>query len=129
MKKLLNKLIGKKTNYPTPVLYTRILDILNSLEQHLVETSENDFSTSHFTIVKLSINLFDQLRSDEFIVNYFKANIEPNYTYIPRSLAFAINTEGDWQVFAGIRRTTPSTIDDITLSLWSDLLNRTNDAR
>jgi hypothetical protein len=125
---ILKKLFGSKTNYPEQVIPEKVQTIINELDSFLVETSENDFTTN-FTLLKLECDIFDQFKTTDTIVYYLKTKIQPNYTYIPRTIAFVITVTGTWQFFVGIRRTIPSTIEKISIDMFIDLLSRTNDAR
>jgi hypothetical protein len=123
---LIKKLFGTKTNYPKQTIPPKALQLINEIDSYLVS---NATSGDNFTLVQLTLDIVEQYKSVDSLLNLFKLQFKGDYAYAPRSIAFVINANGQWQLFIGIRRIYPSTIESITIDMWVDLLNRTNSAR
>ena len=117
--------------YKNQILNDKALNIINTLDEYLVETNTNGFTK--FSILHLQLNIFDQLKPTEVILEFFKQNITPNYHYMPRSIAHTVDANGTWHFYIGLYR--PDDLwnvfpqDDVKNQMWLDLLCRTNDAR
>ena len=119
-----------KTNHPPQVLSEKVLAVINSLDLFLLDSSKPN--QTNFSIVHFEVTILDQMRTVNQLVSYFKTAIESNYTYIPRSIVFFIDSSGTWHFYIGLYRTS-DVLDQNSLNLitplYIDCLTRTNSAR
>jgi hypothetical protein len=123
----LSNLFKKQTNYPTQQIPPKALSLLEELDEHLITNRMS--SPMFFTISHLELSITDQFKPVSSLLNYSVNNIKPHYYYIPRSIAFTISPDGTYNYYIGLYYPDQTTCHEITISMYNDLLIRTNNAR
>jgi hypothetical protein len=125
IKKWLTQWLISKVNYPTPVIPDKPLAVIQELDQLLVAGSTpNNYG---LCIENVVIPLRSQVWSLEKIIKTIK--LPKNHYYIPRSIAFYVDADGNWVILYGIRSPDHAPTSELTNNMFIELLTRTNNAR
>ena len=120
--RLLNKDYQSRT-----VLTFKELDILDRLDTHLTSLSATVTLDSVMVLKSAEINLFYAMKDVSSIVDAVLSRVPVGFAYIPRSIAFYIDENGNWCYIIAIRGNEES--DPLMNKMFTQLLARTNDAR
>lgn len=123
--KLLTKWFSKPTNYPKQILDPKQLALINEVDQALVNAHSTPRFGTQMKVCSTGVSFRNTFKSLEDIVK--NINLEFGDSYIPRSIAFLVDTDGNWIILYAIRCDIGS--DPITTTMFIELLGRTNDAR
>jgi hypothetical protein len=111
--------------YPKQALSSKQVEILDYIDQTLVEMHGNKPVIGEMKVKFTGVPYMSTMLNTDTITK--RIGLEPGNAYIPRSVAFVIDSEGNWTFFYAVREADGS--DDITNRLFIDCLNRTNNAR
>jgi len=120
----IKRLFAKPTNYAPQVLSEKQLALVNEIDQTLV-TLHSGSLAGEMKVCAQSIPLYSTVLSIDTLMSRLK--LEVGDAYIPRSVAFINDFNGDWVFLYAIRCANGS--DAITTTLFIDALGRTNNAR
>jgi hypothetical protein len=121
------KIFKKKTNYPPQQLPPKAVALIERLDTLMVEMST---SGKHFSILHIVINMMDQVKSVDRMLNIIPKMIEDEFMYMPRSISFVIDNNGTWHLFIGVYRQVEKAMDNnIVETMFIELLGKTNNAR
>jgi hypothetical protein len=118
----------KLTNYPRQVLHPKQLALIEHVDNELVKAHNGKIiarPNTEMNVCVLPIPFHKTILPLNFIINDIE--LETGESYIPRTVAFLTDANGNWYVLYGIY-STDSTNDLLSL-LFIDALTRTNNAR
>lgn len=114
-------------DYPKSVLSDVHLTLIDFIDSMLVERHIHTATVSDMRVCRCSIPIIDQGRSLDRLQKMLYMQVQVGGMYIPRSVAFYVESDGTWVFLYAVRGSTGS--DDITKSMFIELLTRTNNAR
>jgi hypothetical protein len=115
----------QKTSYPDQQLTEKQLDLLNRIDTSLVVAHSGKPISGQMTIRMTGVPFMSTVLPIERIA--YRITLEYGDSYIPRSIALVVDSEGNWLFLYAVR--TEQGSDDVTCKLFLDALNRTNNAR
>jgi hypothetical protein len=115
----------KPTNYPKQILHPKQLELINHIDETLVDLHQGMPVSGEMSINLLGIPFRNTLLPLNMILDY--VSLQTGNGYVPRSIAFLVDTSGNWILLYAVRDTIGS--DDILTTLFLDALQRTNNSR
>ena len=124
----IKKWFARAPKYAPQVIDTKVLSIINQLDSDLVGQSTSIPADGVLVIKSVKIGLFSQHFSVERIAKEILLRLDLPQAYIPRSIAFLCNQDGDWCFYFGFRASGVE-VDTDKCDFFNDILIRTNNAR
>jgi len=128
MAKVLNKWLQRwhqQTSYPDLQLTDKQNELISRVDEHLVAAHQGKAVFGQMIIHMTGVPFMSTI----FSVDKMMQNLHFEYgtSYIPRSVAFHVDSSGNWILTYAVRAEEGS--DAVTTSLFTELLNKTNNAR
>jgi hypothetical protein len=120
---IFKKLFG--TSYPKQELLDKQIDLINHLDITLIDLHKSRPIHGEMCVKMTAIPYRYTLMSVDAILK--KLPLEIGSSYLPRSVAFIVDEDGNWVFLYAIRCDVGS--DQVTTKLFIDALTRTNNAR
>lgn len=120
------KLFVRNTNYPTQQLSEKQKEVIELLDNSLVELHQEKAVEGAMSLKCVGVAFMDTVRYDAARLHE-KLRILTGNAYMPRSIAFNVDADGNWVFIYAVRESEGS--DPISQRLFIDALNRTNTAR
>lgn len=112
--------------YPNP-LPDKVSQLLNEIDNLLVENNTRTTVDTVLQVRYLYIPFSQQHKSIDTLTNMANKQIVKDKAYIPRSVSYQTEANGDWLFYYGIRGDVLSS--DIERHLFINALNQTNTMR
>ncbi len=124
IKLLLARLFARKTNYKVKQISDKQKELLDLIDNKLSELHAGRYDGA-IKVKMISVPLAFAMLPNALI--FSQLNIEQGSGYIPRAVAFNVDTYGNWIFTYALREEVGS--DEITSNLFIECLNNTNEAR
>ena len=112
---------------PRQHLSNKELEILDTLDSHLTSLSATMPTGAVMVLKTAEINIFYAAKGVDAIVDAVLTQVPNGFSYIPRSIAYFVDEQGSWCYIIAVREV--GEVDPLSAKMFSQLLNRTNDAR
>lgn len=124
----IKKWLTRAPKYAPQVLDPKVKEILDQLDSQLTSKSTTIPADGILEVSTIKIGLFSQHFPVDRIVKEMLSKFNGDVAYIPRSIAFLCDQDGNWCFYVGQRKSNIE-VNEVACELFSDALLRTNNAR
>jgi len=138
IKNIIKKWLGVGTTYPEQEIPDKALEVLAEVDSNLLKMSTDQGSTPlgpvlHHSIIPFTDTLFksSQALITEVTAQLIKDVNVDDIVYMPRGITFYVDASGDWIFITRffVRDDIYAVNSGMVLSMWGELLGKTNNAR